>query len=68
MIFNKLNLARRVKKINRIYSFVAQFKNLTTLKTKAFETLKEKGENAGNQHFLLFPQYFPLYQREKSSF
>ena len=27
-----------------------------------------KGENAGNQHFLLFPQYFLLYQREKSSF
>ena len=26
-----------------------------------------KGENAGNQHFLLFPQYFLPYQRQKSS-
>ena len=25
-----------------------------------------KGENTGNQHFLLFPQCFLLYQREKS--
>ena len=24
-----------------------------------------KGENAGNQHFLLFPQCFLLYQRKK---
>ena len=27
-----------------------------------------KGENAGNQHFLLFPQCFQPYQRQKSSF
>ena len=27
-----------------------------------------KGVNAGNQHLLLFPQCFLLYQREKSSF
>ena len=26
-----------------------------------------KGENAGNQHFLLFSQCFLTYQREKSS-
>ena len=26
-----------------------------------------KGENAGNQHFLHFPQCFPLFQREKWS-
>ena len=25
-----------------------------------------KGENADNQHFLLFQQYFLLYQREKN--
>ena len=28
---------------------------LTTLKKKAFENNVGKGENAGNQHFLLFP-------------
>ena len=27
-----------------------------------------KGENAGNQHFLLFPSCFILYQNEKFSF
>ena len=26
-----------------------------TLKKKAFENIWEKGENAGNQHFLLYP-------------
>ena len=25
---------------------------------EAFENIVGKGENAGNQHFLLFPQYF----------
>ena len=35
----------------------------------ALENNVRKGENAGNQHFLLFfPQYFLLYQSEKSSF
>ena len=27
-----------------------------------------KGENAGYQYFLLFPQFFQPYQRQKSSF
>ena len=27
-----------------------------------------KGENYGNQHFLLFPQCFLPYQRDKSTF
>ena len=30
---------------------------------RAFENLVGKGENAGNQHFLLFPQCFLSYQR-----
>ena len=33
---------------------------------EAFENTVGKGENAGNQHFLLFPQYFLLYYRKKS--
>ena len=28
-----------------------------------FEKIVGKGENAGNQHFLLFPQSFPHSQR-----
>ena len=35
---------------------------------EAFGKILEKGENAGKQHFLLFPQCFLLYHREKSSF
>ena len=48
--------------------FTTQSRLLTTLKKEALKNTGEKGENAGNQHFLLFPQCFLLYQREKSSF
>ena len=33
----------------------------------SFENIVGKGENAGNQHFLLFAQCFQLY-REKTSY
>ena len=33
---------------------------------KAFKNIVENGENAGNQHFLLFPQSFFPYLRQKS--
>ena len=33
-------------------------------KKKAFENIVGKGENAGNQHFLLFPQCFLPCQRK----
>ena len=35
---------------------------------EAFSKHCGKGENAGNQHFLLFPQCFLLYHRQKLSF
>ena len=31
---------------------------------KAFENIAEKGENTGNQHFLLFPQCFLIFITE----
>ena len=34
------------------------FPVFTSLKSTAFENIVGKGENAGYQHFLLFPQYF----------
>ena len=35
-----------------------------TVKKKAFKNIVRKGENAGNQHFLLFPQSFlPIPKR-----
>ena len=33
-----------------------------------FVNIVGKGENVGNQHFLLFLQCFLLYQEQKSSF
>ena len=38
--------------------FTTQFQHLTTLYRKPFENIVGKGENAGNQHFLLFSQCF----------
>ena len=35
---------------------------------KTFENVVGKGENAGNQHFLLFPHCFLPYHRQKSLF
>ena len=41
--------------------FNTQSQLLTTLGKIAFENIVEKRENAGNQHFLLYPQCFLLY-------
>ena len=49
-------------------SFSTQSQLLTTLKKKALENTVGKGEIAGKEHFLLFPQCFLFYQREKLSF
>ena len=39
-------------------TFTAQSRLLTYLRKEAFENILGKGENAGNQHFLLFPKCF----------
>ena len=39
-----------------------------TLGKKPFENIVGKGENAGNQHFLLFPQCFIPFPKQVSSF
>ena len=44
--------------------FTTQSWLLKTLK-QALENTMGKGENSGNQHFLLFPQCFLLYLRKK---
>ena len=48
-----------------LYHTILTFNNP---KEESFGNTVGKGENAGNQHFLLFPRCFLLYQREKSSF
>ena len=48
--------------------FTINSRVLTTQRKKAWENTEGKGINAGNHDFLLFPQCFLLYQREKFSF
>ena len=48
-----------------LYHTIPTFKDY---RIEALENAVGKEENAGNQHFLLFPQCFLLCQREKSSF
>ena len=37
------------------------------LEMKAFENIVEKGENAGNRHFLLFPMFYALCKKKFNS-
>ena len=48
--------------------FTTQSRFLTTLIKKHFENIVGKGENAGNQHFLLFPQCFLPFSKQISIF
>ena len=48
--------------------FTTQSRLLMTLKMSAFEIIVGKGENAGNQHFLLFPQCFLPIPKSSSGF
>ena len=44
--------------INLINPLPQDSRLLTTLTERSFENIMGKGENAGNQHFLLFPKCF----------
>ena len=50
------------------YLFTTQSEHLTTLKKEPFENIVVKEENAGNQHFLLFPQCFLFYPEQTFTF
>ena len=54
----KKNIKQLVWVSFRIPNSVPQFRLSTTVKKNLFENIVGKGENAGNQHFLLFPQCF----------
>ena len=51
-----------------IQLFTRQSQLLTNLKDRAFENIVGKGENAGIQHFLLFPQCFLPFPNQSSIF
>ena len=44
------------------YQTTPHFNNPKALKKKPYEVIVGKGENTGNQHFLLFPHCFKHYQ------
>ena len=48
--------------------FPKQSRLLTTLRKKPFKNIVGKGENAGNQHFLLFPACFLPFPNQFSIF
>ena len=60
------NLGTSVRLLCKLFTTQSQL--LTTLRKKPDENIMGKGENADNQHFLLFSQCFLFYQRHKSSF
>ena len=43
-------------------------KTFETLRKRPLKNIVEKEENAGTQHFLLFPQCFLPYERQISCF
>ena len=47
-----------------INPFIKPTRVLSTLRKERFENIVGKEENAGNQHFLSFQQYFPHFQRQ----
>ena len=55
---NKTKILSSGKELN-LYHTIPTLNN--TLRKKALENTAGKGENAGNQYFLIFKQYFLLY-------
>ena len=59
------DLLKNIRTILTLYHTIPTFNDS---ENKPFENMMGKGENAGNQHFLLFPQCFIPYQSQKLSF
>ena len=56
------------KGFSSVKLLTTQSRLLTTLRKKPFENIVGKGENAGNKHFLLFPQCFISFSKQISIF
>ena len=57
--------------IYQVYCHLILYHTIPTfndLEKEAFENIAGKGENAGNQHFLLFPQCFLPFPKQSSIF
>ena len=51
---------------NPLFNSTTQLQRLTTLYKNPFENTVEKEKNAGNQQFLIFPQYFLPFPKQIS--
>ena len=61
--------SRNYKELNKMFNALIHNHNFKQpYKKNTLENIVEKGENAGNQYFVLFPHCFLFNQREKSSF
>ena len=49
-----------------LYHTIPTLNSIMKKKKKAFENIVGKGENAGNQHFHLFPQCFLPFLKQNS--
>ena len=54
--------------ISKLSLYLTISRLLMPLGKKPFENIVGKGKNAGNQHFLLFPQCFLPFQKLKINF
>ena len=54
--------------VHTVKLFTTQSQLLTILRKKPFGNIVGKGENAGNQHFLLFPQCFLTFPNKNLNF
>ena len=70
-VFSKVFFFRVVKSQDCVVKsllYTTQSQLLTTPYRRPFETIVGKGENVGDQHFLLFPQCFLLFPNQISIF
>ena len=64
IFFLSLHLSKAVAQRSLKHTSDFDSRVLETLNKMAFENIVGKGENAGDQHFLLFPKYFLPYQKQ----
>ena len=63
-----INITNNVNEKSVRQLFTTQSQLLTTVRKKTLENIVRKGENAGNKDFLLFPQCFLPYLRQKNRY
>ena len=66
-----LNCSLTIPNLMQLFTILTLYHTILTFndpEEEDFENIVEKGENAGNQHFLLFPQCFLPFLPKKFNF